>query len=557
MNDSLRPLVCDDEQLWLEANTAAQEAVQQKVCRVLRSVALQALSQRLKRSSSATSSNSRRLVVSADDISAVQSFCTALAERWRAVTLRQGHTDVAAWIHTVATEHAATLYGGTLYGSVHGGIPEVANEAPLAAAAATATTATLVPTAAVTATAAATTATATGTATRPASDPQHMVTAQARLQSLRMPTTSPSAHTNATSSTTAPSSSTTTLLLQQLDRWGGRRATYWPGTWGAIQRAAAQIPARLYKNPPVEVLVVHASQLLTAGGSASSGNDGTNYSTHNHNTPQTPQQQHTRKAIDWLLDRKRKSVGRERLPPKRVKRTLPTPSRNDTATTTTTPTAATIAGLSPHEDVVASSRPASHEGSGTWSRELVRTTFTAAERAALDALVVVVPDDDNNSNINNNSNVTTQQQQPQDTSLPPSVILGALVDLGQWHGHEQISIDHEDVMDYTVLDGGLTDRQKRRYQRQALKQRLGDHTVLDSYNEEHAGGATRRHRRASRLVPTVDEAGRRWLAGDLLGCRVEVRDPHTQDRHVLDFESLELMILDEDKVGDQWPDQEL
>jgi hypothetical protein len=477
MNDSLRPLVCEDDQVWIEASAAAQEQTQATVRRVLRSVAVQALGQRLAKRR-VTASASRRLVVTADDITAVQAFCQALAERWKAANLAKGNAGVAAWIHEVAAGEVGTLYGGVT--------PSESSPA-----------ATLVPVAT--------------TNALPAGVSNHMVTAYARLQSLSIATAAATRAAAATS-TLSPAPSLYRTSLQQLDRWGNRRATYWPGTWGGIQGAAAHIPTRLYKNPPVEVKLVHASQLtdVTVGGA------------------QNPQQKH-RKAIDWLLDRKRKSVGRERLPPKRVKRTPP-PSQTAAAATTALP-----------HQAPESSRPASHEGSGTWSRDVVAATLTEADRKLLDDYIV------------QDDGVASEQQE----TSPPSVILGALVDLGQWHGHEQTLIDHEDDMDDTALDGGFTEKQKRRYMRQALKQRLGDHTVIDGYNEEHAGGATRRHRRASRLVPTVDEVGRRWLEGDLLGCRVEVRDPQTMERHVLDFESLEIMLLDEDEVGDRWPDQEL
>lgn len=261
--------------------------------------------------------------------------------------------------------------------------------------------------------------------------------------------------------------------IQTLDHLGSRHATYWTGSWRTIQGFAKQIPYRLYKNN-----VPQQIELVPAGVAGTEA----------------------RTAADWLLDRKRKSAGRERLPPKRVK------------------TVAVAAAPPPLP------RPASTLDEQKWTLDDVIQSLSVADRTALDAQVL--------------SNAASES--------PPSLVVGALMDLGHYHHAQQSAIDYdtpERSQQFSRLD------MKRRHQRRSTLERLANH-VRDSTDY----GAAAKRAASSRTAQTRSANHQQWRDLDLQHVVLEVFDG--EQRHVLALESLEVFLLDEDEAPPGWHDQE-
>ena len=154
---------------------------------------------------------------------------------------------------------------------------------------------------------------------------------------------------------------------------------------------------------------------------------------------------------------------------------------------------------------------------------------------------------------------------------PPCLILGAIMDLGQYHHYRQSAIDRQDEfgndnkddeddddMDADNHRTALPDNIKRRHQRRSLSERLGNHKPSSS----DYGGAAKRAGTSGMVQTTTKSSSttttttNRWHDLDLQHVWIEVVDGRNHSRHILAFESLELLLLDEDTTPQGWPDEE-
>eukprot|EP00977_Amphora_coffeiformis_P015506 scaffold4528_cov162-Amphora_coffeaeformis.AAC.6 len=279
--------------------------------------------------------------------------------------------------------------------------------------------------------------------------------------------------------------------IATLDRLGTRHQTYWPVSWRTIQAAAVQIPYRLYKNTAAEEIV----EILPAS--------------------QAPPDAPKRKAVDWLMDRKRKSVGRERLPPKRVK-----------------PAAKTAKPPPPPP------RPPSNVSTCQWTIQEVRESFNASERQYLDKLVI-------GASLSSNAKTEPDEEDVEEESSPPSMMMGALMELGHYHHYQQSGIDFNGEDGPRVADL----KKRQRWQRRSKKERLADHVEADTDY-----GIAAKRASCSKVVQCKDAVERKWRDLDIQQCWVEVFDGTT--RHVLAFDTMEMLLLDEDEAAEGWHDEE-
>jgi hypothetical protein len=287
----------------------------------------------------------------------------------------------------------------------------------------------------------------------------------------------------------------TTSMTQQIDSWGVQGQTDWPYDWGIIQKAAQEIPDRLHRAKSDKVVVRIPKTLWER--QQADDNDEENEEEVDNNHPSiagetkiTPelssQEDHKRQAIQLLLKRKRKNAPRGQQPSKRQ----------------ALPKAAPI----PRP-------PSEHPERAELS---FRDGWTEAERQRLDAYVHNDDDD-----------------------KPRMLLLGALSDLGRFHHFLQKS----------AATKTKTNKQQRRWQQFCVKERLGDHQEVDTAMSDG------RRKRSSRVTATAAADHCYWYDLDLSQCLLECRkrnsstaDDNTirEERFLLDFSHLEVMLLDED-----------
>lgn len=489
----LNSFVYGDEDLLLEATQAAQQNTLTTVRRVLRAVAVQALQQQLQIKRKQRRRDDRdadahadwsRIVIESDDIVAVQTFCQQLASLWIQANRSVGNLKVATWIEQIVENESDVLYyreNNDEADQDEDGTQRDSGMNSTAAESMAETTSIL----------------RTSASKEPSQQQQqqHFATPYARLRAIR-PT--PSLRS----------------ALQAMDRLGNRRQTYWTGSWGrTIQAAARQIPYRCYKNnAPEQIEIVHASQV---------DNDNSNKS-----TSSTKQ----RKAVDWLLDRKRKSVGRERLPPKRVRRKKKHAATDTDATSSEPP------------------RPPVENGEYRWTYLDIQNSFSESQRRDLDALVVL----------------DAEMQES-----PPSLAVGALMDVGHFHYYRQMIVDNDEDDEDVLMphqhgpSAAATPTLIRRWQRRSVLERLGDHVKADTDYGNYAKRAS-----ASRVWQTqakddmnnndnnTEERKQHWRDFDLQLVTLEVFDG--VERHLLTFETLQVILLDEDEghAPEGWHDED-
>ena len=493
MNESLHGLVCGDEEFLLEASQAAQRSIAVAIRRALRAVAVQALKQRLQnRSPSSLSStldetdearyhHNNRIILTQRDIHHVQEYCLQLAKRWSQANVAMGNEQIATTIVDIAQRESATLY--LRQDHHHGGDDDDddINNNNSNSRVEDATSDNLSTTEEIT----------TNPPTPP--PPQQQIQQQiyatpyARIRSLPA---RPLGDAIAT-----------------LDRLGSRHRTYWTVSWRIVQAAAVQIPYRLYKNAAAEEVI----EIIPA--SRAQPDD---------DTPK-------RKAVDWLVDRKRKSVGRERLPPKRVKLTS---------------SDKTVQSVPPPPPPP---RPPTSVSSCQWTIQEVQQSFDASQRKYLDKLVIggVSSEKGKVDTADDNNKEEEEDDDDEEESSPPSMMIGSLMELGHFHHYQQSGID------YSEEDGPrVTDLAKRkRLQRRSKKERLADHVEADTDY-----GATAKRASCSKVVQCKDTTERKWRDLDVQQCWVEVFDGTT--RRVLAFDTLEMLLLDEDEASEGWHDEE-
>jgi hypothetical protein len=410
--------------LFQQAFHAAQEKVQCWIRAVLREVALQSLKQ------SGTTLDEQT-------VPRAQAACEQVAKRWGERLLAVGHHRVAQQIqHIVATE------GKTLYHHCNSAPPPAAILEVVAPPGGTLVS------------------------------NRHTKTALGRLHQL------------------GNLSNDTTAVIQQIDSWGVQGQTDWPYDWGLIQKAAQEIPDRLYRghNKSDQVVVRIPKTLWERQQAQENDEENEEDVNSNQTTPElSSQEDHKRKAIQLLLQRKRKYAPREQQPPKRQALPIPAPI------------------LRP---------PSEHPERAELS---FRDGWTEAERQRLDAYVHNDDDD-----------------------KPRMLLLGALSDLGRFHHFLQSSAAAKTT----------TNKQQRRWQRFCIKERLGDHEELDT--AKSAG----RKPRSSRVTASAAGDHCYWYDLDLSQCLLEFRNSSStandsdntirEERFLLDFSHLEVMLLDED-----------
>ena len=470
---NLRPLVYNDQDFLWQAGQAAADGARTSIRRVLRAVAVQALQEQLKPQITATA----RIVISAGDIEAVRAFCRKLAQKWSDAARAVGHEALADTIQHVGTTEAVNLYFVE---------DEEANEEGPAV---------LEPT--------------TGNATRSLASPL-MQTPSQSTSHLPQPTPKLTAWARLHKSLPAACGSSLSTAIAILDHWGQRRQLYWNDSWSrTIEAAASEMPYRLYKNNlPAQIELVPVSAV---------SNDNATINVNNQDGVEH------KSVADWLLDRKRKSVGRERLPPKRAK-----------------PTVAVV-------KAPPASRLASDQGSEPFrtGAALLQTLVTqyGETEESLHTVLVHPPACDHNDN----NQVALTHPTENDTSSPQplSLVVGALTELGAWHFHRQATVD--------LREGQAPPaRLARRRRRQAVTERMGNHRDAATVETSSVRGWNANTK--SRVLPT-SSATAQWREADLQHVVLEVYDATTQTRHLLALESLECLLLDEEsQVAEDWHD---
>jgi len=349
MSDRDDALPSSDRGLFLQASVAAKEQVETWIRSTLREVSLQGI-----RSQLLADDNSNRLTLTENSIQAIQSLCRQVADRWSRKLDEIGHKDVAAWIQHIVETESSTLF------------------APLKP---------------------------------PSRDKSAAGNAQANNDEpetpLRKPAKTP--YIRLRQLGMDKPESTPQDVVDALDRLGRERFTDWPYDWNMIQKAADQIPWRLYNRATDDTEVTLIPKAVWE---------------QQQQQQETGEQKQTEQdAKKWVLNRKRKSTTRERLPSKQQKTLI-------------------------QEDIPRSAM--SGDGTCQWSMAEIEKEFTERDRKQLD------------SYLHSPSNETT------------SMVLGALRDAGQFHYWNQRPIDQED-------DTGKSAKKLLRNQRRAIRERLGDH----------------------------------------------------------------------------------
>lgn len=443
-----------DPELFQEAAKAAESQYSAWIRSTLREVAVQAIKKSL-----TVNHDRNQLILSEVAWIQVEAMCKKVASRWSEKLEQIGHKAVAARIREIVEQEGPSLFA-----------PDTSSSSSTATAASSEQSLTLP---------------ATDSASAPLlPNPATSITAYSRLRQL--------GRRNVLAASRQPvlSADKAARYLQQA---GHQNLTDWPYDWKIIDEAVAQVPARLHNRTTVDADVTLIPKSVWER--------------------QQAQQQGescvTQDATKWLLNRKRKSAGRERLKPRRrpidesaserqrlerIKQDLPRP-------------------------------PSRGDGTAQLAMQDIRTNWSQSERQQLDSYLHDTVGDESDP--------------------APSVILGALSDVGRFHHWKQKEVDQDGDNNNdndNDNDSNYTEKKRRRLQHDAVKERLGDH------QEETSDFLAGRRQRVSRVMRTctTDHDKSSCFDFDLSDSWLEGSDPVTGDKMLYAFSSLEVMVLDQD-----------
>jgi hypothetical protein len=292
--------------------------------------------------------------------------------------------------------------------------------------------------------------------------------------------------------------------IQLIDNLADRRETDWPYNWTAIQEKCDDIPDRLHnsKRAKTELVLVPKSA----------------WDQHDGDSIGRMSELRDDEAEAFILQRKRKS--RHKI--EQAKKThLPT-NEGDYRSVAL-------------DDSGSTPRPASLVSHVSWSRD--DRSLSMADQEYLDEAYIH----------------SAESSAREDGSI---TILGSLRDAGRFHHFLQGCADRTSSAHAPGSAGGTlreassgrsagsrTIRQLKWQKRGSIKERLGDHRLIQQDTRE-AG-------QASRILRTVDHHGRRWLDFDLGHCLLDVAEPGhpARRRKMYYFDSLEVALLDEDSLN--------
>jgi hypothetical protein len=273
--------------------------------------------------------------------------------------------------------------------------------------------------------------------------------------------------------------------IHTLDDLGEKNKTYWiKDQWSLIQMASQEIVSRLYnggKRPGIAAMSRHGDC--------------------NHLV-------NTDKDLDTaqtIINRKRKSISKKRvllqLPSKRM---ATSPSLDD---------------VIQDEQPRAPSVDTGHISFSLENDILSYNVWTSKERMELDSCM------------------HDSEEATGDGNEPKRYLLGALVDLGRFHFSNQLNIDHDEIQAQE-----WTEKQRRRRQRGAVQERLGDHTRTKDTHD-----ATKLTRLSRVIRSTTGNQLRQqfWMDLDLCSCVLDIATS-AEGRSLHAFRSLELLLVDED-----------
>jgi hypothetical protein len=495
MSPATSTLPFSDPGLFQQAAEAAESQYSTWIRATLRQVAVEAI-----RKSLTVNHDLNQLILSQSAWIQVESFCKRMASQWCEKLEQIGHKAVAARIREIVSQESASLFApNTLV--------------PAAAAAASAGETPTAPTLEQPLT--------TILATEPASAPllpnnqtATCITAYSRLRQLGQ------RNVLATSPQPLLSAAKAGAYLQKIGRLN---QTEWPYDWRLIDDAVAQVPARLHNSNTGDFVTTLIPKSVWE------------QQQQQQHPGQQPQEQEsnpplgvTREAAQLLLDRKRKSAGRERLKP-------PRRQIDESSSTAVGAGGRTIVR---EQDIP---RPFSRDdGTAQWTMQQIKSSWSRAERQQLDSCL-------------HDDHMDDESGGP-----APSIILGALSDGGRFHRWIQKEIDengNNSNNDDDDDNNKYTEKKRRRLQNDAVKERLGDH------HEETTDFLARRRQRVSRVMRTCittsaskdssdKNANNSCFDFDMSDSWLEWIDPGTGDRTLYAFSSLEVIALDQDDDDD-------
>ena len=276
--------------------------------------------------------------------------------------------------------------------------------------------------------------------------------------------------------------------------------TDWPFAPNILLQAVEQIPSRMHFRaaPDTDVTLIPKAvwERQQRGELEHAPEEGV----YTANTPFA-----TNESTQWLLNRKRKSAGRERGTPLRSRQ-----QRQRQQSVNDIP------------------RPASQdEGTLHFSLADISTNWTEQQKRELDWYV-----------------------HAPDRSLTYPVLLGALSDLKRFHQWKQDAIDQQGKKK-GVGSGNGSDRKRMRAQRNFVNERLGDH------QEEAADYEAGRRKRVSRIMRTSTENGVGGFNLDMTDALLEWKYPATgKGRCWYAFSNLEVILLEADQQELELPPAE-
>jgi hypothetical protein len=480
-----------DPELFQQAAKAAESQYSAWIRATLRQVAVGAIQKSL-----TVNHDLNQLILSQAAWIQVESFCEKVASRWCEKLEQIGHKAVAARIREIVSQERASLFA-----------PNTSSSAAASATAAGETSA--------------------------ASSLEQPSTSVPAAES----TSAPLLPNNSDSQTTATTCITAYSRLRQLGqrnvlannasqqpllstdkasnylrRAGYLNLTEWPYDWQLIEDAVAQVPSRLHNRTTGDANVTLIPKSVWE---QQQGQD------HGQQQESIAQE-----ATQWLLNRKRKSAGRERLKPRRRQ-------IDESASTTTARHERRI------KDQEVPRSASIDDGTAQWTIQEIKSSFSRTEREQLDSYLHDDPNEDDN-----------------ESGPAPAILLGALSDVGRLHRWKQKAVDQYGNKNNGDGDDDsnnkYTEKKRRRLQNDAVKERLGDH------QEETSDFLAGRRQRVSRVMRTCTSltkgvgsnhnaiASNSCFDFDMSDSWLEWIDPGTGDRTLYAFSSLEVMVLDQD-----------
>jgi hypothetical protein len=495
MSPATPTLPFSDPELFQQAAEAAECQYSAWIRATLRQVAVEGIKKSL-----TVNHDLNQLILSQAAWKQVESFCKRVTSRWCEKLELIGHKAVAARIREIVSQESASLFA-----------PNTSVPAAAAAAAAEKTDenpaapsfeqlSTNVP------------------ATEPVSAPllpnnqtATCITAYSRLRQLGQ------RNVLATSPQPLLSADKAGAYLRKAGRL---HLTEWPYDWRLIEEAVAQVPARLHNRNTGDFVTLIPKSVWEQQQQQHQGQQ--------QDEESNPSLGVTQEAAQWLLNRKRKSAGRERLKP-------PRRQIDESSSTAGGGGSRTMR----EQDIP---RPFSRDdGTAQWTIQQIKSGWSRSERQQLDSYLHDDHMDDESGN------------------PAPSIILGALSDGGRFHRWKQKEIDENGSISNNNNDDDdsnkYTEKKRRRLQNDAVKERLGDH------QEETSDFLAGRRQRVSRVMRTCTttstskgssdkNANNSCFDFDMSDSWLEWIDPGTGDRTLYAFSSLEVIALDQDEDTD-------